>query len=73
MNRDIGLVVVVLGVGAVIVGALIWAGALSWFGRLPGDVRLRSGGTRVVVPIVSSIVASVVLTIVVNVVLRLLR
>jgi DUF2905 family protein len=62
MNRQIGLLVVFAGAGLVIVGLLIYSGALSWFGRLPGDIRYQGENTRVYIPIVSSILASVVLS-----------
>ena len=39
MNRSVGLMVIVGGACVVIIGLLIYAGALSWFGRLPGDIR----------------------------------
>ena len=39
---------------------------LSWFGRLPGDLRFESENSRVIVPVTSMIVLSVVLTILVN-------
>ena len=71
MHRDLGPLVVAVGVGVVVVGALLWSGALGWFGRLPGDIRIESGRTRVFVPITSMVIASIVLTIVVNVVQRL--
>jgi len=43
---------------------------VNWFGRLPGDIRFETGGTRVFIPITSMIVLSVVLTIIVNVMRR---
>lgn len=47
--------------------ALAYApGLVTWFGRLPGDIRFESGGTKVFIPITSMIVLSVVLTLVVN-------
>lgn len=39
---------------------------VSWFGRLPGDLRFGSGNTRVFIPITSMIVVSLVLTVLVN-------
>jgi uncharacterized membrane protein YidH (DUF202 family) len=60
--RDVGPVLVVLGVVLIVVGALAWSGALSWFGRLPGDIRITGENTRVYVPITSMIIVSVVLT-----------
>ncbi len=41
-------------------------GLFHWFGRLPGDINIRSENTRVFVPITSMILISVLLTIVVN-------
>ena len=62
MNRQVGLLVLVAGAGLVIAGLLIYSGALSWFGRLPGDIRYESEHTRIYIPIVSSILASAVLS-----------
>lgn len=63
MSRNVGLLVVIAGAGLVIVGLLIYSGALSWFGRLPGDIRYEGQSTRVYIPIVSSLLASVVLSV----------
>ncbi|MBW3562225.1 MAG: DUF2905 domain-containing protein [Actinobacteria bacterium] len=71
MNRTAGLIVIALGVGAVVVGVLIWSGALSWFGRLPGDIRIEGENTRVYIPLVSMLVVSLVLTLIVNLISRL--
>ena len=73
MERGLGTLLIVVGVAIVLIGVLVSTGALSWFGRLPGDVRFESGSTRVFIPITSMIVASVVLTVVINLVLRLFR
>lgn len=62
MNRSAGLILIVLGVGAIILGALAYAGWLSWFGRLPGDIRYESDNVRVYVPIVSMLIASLLLS-----------
>ena len=55
------------GILIVVVGILVWAGGQSWFGRLPGDIRIDHGNVRVYVPVVSmlliSVLASVLLTI----------
>lgn len=62
MNRSVGLLVVVAGVGLVVIGLLIYSGLLSWVGRLPGDIRYQGEHTRVYIPIVSSLLASVLLS-----------
>lgn len=65
-----GLILVGVGVLIVVVGLLVWSGALSWFGRLPGDIRYESGSTRVYVPWVSMLLISVVLSVVAALVRR---
>jgi hypothetical protein len=62
MNRSIGLLVIVGGLFVALVGLLIYTGALSWFGRLPGDIRYESEHVRVYVPIVSMLLASMLLS-----------
>ena len=62
MNRNVGLFVVIAGGALIVLGVLIYAGALSWFGRLPGDIRYQGEHTRVYFPLVSSILISVLLT-----------
>ena len=59
-----GVVLVVLGL------ALNYAPwLLNWFGRLPGDIRIESGRSRVFIPITSMLIVSVVLSLL----LQLLR
>jgi hypothetical protein len=50
---------------------LAWAGALRWFGRLPGDIRIESESARVYVPIVSMLVVSLVLSLILYVIRRM--
>ena len=69
-NRPFGLVIVALGVAAVIVGLLLWAGWLSWLGRLPGDLRIERENVRVFIPFTSMILISLVLTLILNLLRR---
>ncbi len=62
-----GNVLMVVGGALVLIGALVRLGLLSWFGNLPGDIRIESDSSRVFIPITSMIVASVALTLLVNV------
>jgi len=64
MGRDLGPLLVGLGLVVVIVGVLAWTGALSWFGRLPGDIRIEREHTRIYIPWVSMLVVSAVLSLV---------
>ena len=62
MNRSIGLMAITVGISLTLLGLLIYTGALSWFGRLPGDIRYQSEQVRVYFPIVSMLLVSVVLS-----------
>jgi hypothetical protein len=66
-----GLLIIVAGVVLIVIGVLVSAGALSWFGRLPGDIRVERANTRVHVPITSMLLVSVVLSIVLAILRRL--
>ena len=67
-----GTVLITIGVGLILVGLLIWSGSLSWFGRLPGDIRIERETVRVYVPIMSMLVVSLALSLVLYVVRRFL-
>ena len=72
MQRNpVGLLIVVAGVGLVVIGLLAWSGALSWFGRLPGDIRIERPNARFYAPITSMLLVSLVLTALVALVRRL--
>jgi hypothetical protein len=73
MGRSIGPVVVVAGILVVVAGVLIWAGGFSWFGRLPGDIRIERGNVHVDIPLVSMLLVSLAATLLLAVVGRLLR
>jgi Protein of unknown function (DUF2905) len=66
-----GLLIVAAGAILVVVGLLAWSGALSWFGRLPGDIRVERPNVRFYAPITSMLVLSIALSLVVAVVRRL--
>jgi len=69
-TSPVGPGLVVLGLLIVVIGLVAWAGGLSWFGRLPGDIRVDRGSVRVYAPIVSMLVISVVVSLVMYVVRR---
>jgi ribose/xylose/arabinose/galactoside ABC-type transport system permease subunit len=64
MGRDLGPLLVTLGLLVVFAGVLAWSGGLSWFGHLPGDIRIEGENVRVYVPWVSMLVVSVGISIV---------
>ena len=61
-GRGLGIGLAAAGAALLLLGVLIWSGALSWFGRLPGDIRLEREGFRVYVPLVSMLLVSIVVS-----------
>ena len=64
MPRSFGTWLVVGGIVLVVIGILANSGLLSWFGRLPGDIRIERDNARFYFPVVSMIVVSVVFSLV---------
>jgi uncharacterized protein HemY len=73
MGRAVGLWLLAAGLALLALGLMAWAGWLSWFGRLPGDLRIQSGRTRIYVPITSMLLISALLNLLLYVVLYLFR
>jgi hypothetical protein len=64
--------IIYLGLALVVIGALVqyapWA--ISWFGRLPGDIRIQGEKGGAFIPITSMIIVSLILTVLVNLLRR---
>ena len=58
------------GIALVIIGLIAKTGVLSWFGQLPGDIRIEREGFRFYFPLMSMILISVGLSALVAVVRR---
>lgn len=61
---------IVAGVILIVIGVLLYLAPwlFSWFGKLPGDIRIEKENSNVFFPITSMILISVILTIVFNVI-----
>jgi hypothetical protein len=71
MSRpELGRLIVGTGAALALVGVLVSSGALAWFGRLPGDIRIERETVRIYVPFVSMLVVSLVLSLLVGLVRR---
>jgi hypothetical protein len=68
----LGKVLIGLGLTILAVGLLVHfvPGAFKWIGRLPGDIRIERGSTKVFIPITSMILISLLLTLIVNLFFR---
>ena len=62
MNRQIGVMIVIAGAILIGFGLLVYAGALRWFGKLPGDIRYESDHAQFNAPIVSMLIISLVVS-----------
>jgi hypothetical protein len=75
--QSLGRILLVIGIGIAIVGAVIMIAPrlpfLSHLGNLPGDLRIQNGSFTCLVPIVSSIIISIIATIIINIIIRLLN
>jgi hypothetical protein len=69
-SHPAGPALVLLGLAIVVIGLLVWWGGFSWFGHLPGDIRIERQTVRIYVPFVSMLVISIVLTLLLNLIQR---
>jgi len=70
-NHQIGLMIIFFGALLILGGALVWTGAFSWFGRLPGDIRIESGNVSIFIPFTSMIILSLALSFLLGVINKL--
>jgi Protein of unknown function (DUF2905) len=73
MVRNVGPLIVMAGIVIAVVGILVWAGAFSWFGHLPGDIRIERDNVRVYIPVVSMLLISVALSLLLTIAEYLFR
>ena len=53
-----GLTITAAGGLIVVAGLLVASGALKWFGRLPGDIRIERDHVRLYIPFTSMLLLS---------------
>ncbi|PUU92269.1 DUF2905 domain-containing protein [Halanaerobium sp.] len=68
--KNIGSLIIIFGVITVFVGAVIYffGGSLSWFGNLPGDIKIEGKNFNFYFPLTTMILVSIFL----NIVLRII-
>jgi hypothetical protein len=68
----IGKLLAIIGVALLVIGLVIsyapWL--ISWFGKLPGDIRIEDEKKLVFIPIASMVLVSIILTVIVNLFFR---
>lgn len=70
MNQETGKYILLVGLGVVLIGALIYFfhDKFHWIGRLPGDIRVEKENFRFYFPITTMIILSILLTIIIRLV-----
>ncbi len=71
----LGKLIVGIGLILVLVGLVVWFAGdkLTWFGQLPGDIKVERPGFRLYAPITSMIIISIVLSIIISLISRFFR
>jgi len=62
--KEVGQLLVVVGIAVTLLGILLWSGFGKWLDRLPGDIHHTRGDFNFHFPIVTCLVISVVLTLI---------
>lgn len=72
MNQ-LGKILIITGIILVVAGLTIYFAGdrLNWLGRLPGDIRIEKGNTRIFFPITTMIIISVVLSLIMWIIRKL--
>jgi hypothetical protein len=62
--ENIGKTTVIIGIAIVAIGLIIWlfGNKLTWFGNLPGDIKVEKEHFRLYAPIASMLLISIFLT-----------
>ena len=72
MPRSLGIPIIIAGAAILLVGILVSTGGLSWFGHLPGDIRIEKPSSKVYIPITSCLLLSIGFSVAAYVIRRLL-
>jgi Protein of unknown function (DUF2905) len=73
VEHKVGPFVALPGIVIALVGILVWIGGFSWFGRLPGDIRIEREHVRIYIPMISMFLVSIVATMLLSIVQYVLR
>jgi magnesium-transporting ATPase (P-type) len=73
--QQLGKIMIIAGIVLVILGLLLWFGAtkFSWFGHLPGDIRIRKENFSFYFPFTSMLLLSVLLSLIIWIIGKITR
>ncbi|RAK08167.1 hypothetical protein C8C77_11073 [Halanaerobium saccharolyticum] len=68
--KNIGSLIIISGFVIAFVGAVIYfaGGSLSWFGNLPGDIRIERENFSFYFPLTTMILISIILNIIIKII-----
>ncbi len=74
LMNEIGKYLVLTGAIIILAGLMIWGigNKFSWFGHLPGDIRIERETFRVYIPLTSMLILTIVLNLIIWIVRKFL-
>ena len=74
MNHNTGKGIILIGLGLVLVGLIIYFfhDKLHWLGRLPGDIHIEKENFRFYFPITTMILASIILSLIIYLIRKIM-
>jgi len=73
--KNIGFLIIIFGFIIALIGIVLYfaGGSLSWFGNLPGDIRIEGKNFSFYFPLATMILVSIVLNIIIRIVFYFLN
>ena len=73
--KNIGFLIIIFGFIIALIGIVLYfaGGSLSWFGNLPGDIRIEGKNFSFYFPLATMILVSIILNIIIRIVFHFLN
>jgi uncharacterized membrane protein len=75
MNVQYGKIIIFIGSVLLIFGVLIyfWGDKFSWFGKLPGDIRIEKTNFKIYFPITTMLIISLLLNLIIWILKKIIQ
>ena len=73
--KNIGFLIIIFGFIIALIGIVLYfaGGSLSWFGNLPGDIRIEGKNFSFYFPLATMILVSIILNIIIRIIFYFLN